>query len=108
MAQLQPRKVARQTGPVNSRGEGQTMNSQFDANLSEAALAFNEEAFLYCRGISDTIAQEYARNYARMLLNRAKGAEFSAPRVPYELFGPNRNLIQSTLDRMCEKYFRAK
>jgi hypothetical protein len=84
------------------------MNSQFDANLSEAALAFNEEAFLYCRGISDAVAQEYARNYARMLLNRAKGAEFSAPRVPYELFGPNRNLIQSTLDRMCEKYFRAK
>jgi hypothetical protein len=84
------------------------MNAQFDAGLSAAILAFNAEAVLYCQGISDVIAQEYARNYARMLLNRAKGAEFSLPRMPFGLFEPNRNLIQSTLDRMCEKHLSAK
>ena len=84
------------------------MNAQFDAGLSAAILAFNAEAVLYCQGISDMIAQEYARNYARMLLNRAKGTEFSLPRLPFGLFEPNRNLIKSTLDRMCEKHFSAK
>lgn len=84
------------------------MNSQFDAGLSEALLAFNGEAVLYCEGISDTVAQEYARNYTRMLQNRAKGLEFVLPRVPHGLFEPNRNLIRSTLERMCEKYFPEK
>lgn len=80
------------------------MNAQFDSESSAAMLAFNAEAVLYCQGISDMVAQEYARNYARMLLNRAKGAEFSLPRIPFGLFGPNRNLIQSTLDQMCKKH----
>jgi hypothetical protein len=35
------------------------------------------------------IAHEYARNYARMLLNRPKGAEFSLPRIPFGLFEHN-------------------
>jgi len=84
------------------------MHDTFDAELSAAALAFHQEAVLYCEGISDAVAQEYARDYGRMLLNRAKGVEFSRPRAPYGLFEPNRNLIQSTLDRICEKYFPAK
>ena len=84
------------------------MNSQFDAELSAAVLAFNSEAVLYCQGISDVAAQEYARDYARMLLNRVKGLEFSPPRIPHGLFPPNRNLIQSTLDRMAEKHLFAK
>ena len=84
------------------------MNAQFDAGLSAAILAFNAEAVLYCQGISDMIAQEYARNYARMLMNRAKGAEFSLPRIPFGLFEPNRNLIQTTLNRMCAKHLSAK
>ena len=84
------------------------MNAQFDAELSAAVLAFNGEAVLYCQGISDLVAQEYARNYARMLLNRAKGVDFALPRIPHGLFEPNRNLIQSTLQRMCEKHFPAK
>jgi hypothetical protein len=83
------------------------MNTEFDAGLSAAILAFNAEAVLYCQGISDMIAQEYARNYARMLLNRAKGVEFSVPRVPFGLFEPNRNLIQSTLNRMSQKHLSA-
>ena len=37
------------------------MNSQFDAELGAALLGFNEEAVLYCQGISDTVAQEYVR-----------------------------------------------
>ena len=83
------------------------MNAQFDAGFSAALLAFNAEAVLYCQGISDMVAQEYARNYARMLMNRAKGVEFSLPRIPFGLFEPNRNLIQSTLNRMCKKHLSA-
>jgi hypothetical protein len=84
------------------------MTSQSDAELSNAILAFNGEAVAYCQGISDTVAQEYARNYARMLANRAKGMEFVVPRFPYGLFEANRNLIRSTLERMSDKYFPAK
>jgi len=84
------------------------MSTQFDADLNAAVLGFNEEAVLYCRGISDMVAQEYARNYTRMLLSRAQGLDFSLPRIPQGLFEPNRNLIRSTLERMSEKHFRAK
>jgi hypothetical protein len=80
------------------------MNDQ-DNELSAALLGFNGEAGPYCQGISDTVAQEYAVNYARMLQNRAKGIESSLPRIPHGLFEPNRNLIRSILDRMSEKYF---
>ena len=84
------------------------MNSQFDAELGAALLAFNAEAVVYCRGISDSVAQEYAMNYARMLQNRAKGYEFSLPLVPYGLFEPNRNLIRAALERIAEKHFPSK
>lgn len=84
------------------------MNNQFDAQLTDALLGFNAEAVLYCQGISDTAAQEYARDYARMLANRAKGMEFELPRIPRGLFEPNRNLIKSILDRMSEKHFPAR
>jgi hypothetical protein len=81
------------------------MNGQFDAELNAALLGFNGEAVLYCQGISDAVAQEYAMNYARMLQDHAKGIESSLPRIPRGLFEPNRNLIRSTLDKMSEKYF---
>ena len=84
------------------------MSASFDADLSAAVLGFNEESVLYCRGISDMVMQEYARNYARMLLNRAQGLEFSLPRIPPGLFEPNRNLIRSTLEKISDKYFPAK
>jgi len=47
------------------------MNKQFYAKLDALLLAFNREAVPYCRSISDMVAQEYARNYARMIQNRA-------------------------------------
>ena len=84
------------------------MNNQFDAEFSSSLLEFNREAVLYCQGISDTVAHEYAMSYVRMLQNRAKGVEVSLPRIPVGLFEPNRNLIRATLDRICEKYFRPK
>ena len=84
------------------------MNERFDAELSAALLGFNGEAVVYCKGISDTVAQEYAMEYARMLQNRAKGVDAQLPRIPAGLFEPNRNLIRSTLDRMCAKYFPEK
>ena len=84
------------------------MSTPFDADFSAALLAFNGEAVLYCQGISDIVAHEYAMEYARMLQNRAKGMDTIPPRSPMSLFEPNRNLIRSTLDRMSAKYFPSK
>jgi hypothetical protein len=77
----------------------------FDSTFSVALLGFNGEAVLYCQGISDRVAQDYAMDYTRMLQIRAKGIEASLPRIPVGLFEPNRNLIRATLERMCRKYF---
>ena len=82
-------------------GLDERLNSEFSAAL----LGFNGEAVVYCKGISDRVAQEYAMEYARMLQNRAKGIEGQGPRIPAGLFEPNRNLIRLTLDRMWHKYF---
>ena len=84
------------------------MISQFDADFSNALLEFNREAVLYCHGISDTVAREYAIEYSRMLQNRAKGIEAPLPRIPPGLFEPNRNLIRAILERMGEKHFQSK
>ena len=84
------------------------MNSQSEVELSAALLGFDGEAILYCQGISDAVAREYAVNYSRMVESRAKGLEFSLPRIPVGLFEPSRNLIRSTLEGMAEKYFRSK
>ena len=84
------------------------MINRFDGELSAAILAFNAEAVPYCSGISDETARDYARDYARMLLNRAKGDEWAFPRMPHGLFEPTRKLIQSNLERLCEKHFSAK
>ena len=84
------------------------LDERFNAEFSVALLAFNGEAVVYCRGISDIVAREYAMEYARMLQNRAKGMEVQLPRIPSGLFEPNRNLIRSTLERMWEKHFQEK
>ena len=81
------------------------MDERISAEFSAALLAFNGEAVVYCRGISDVVAQEYAMEYARMLQSRAKGIDAPLPRIPAGLFEPNRNLIRSTLERMWEKHF---
>jgi hypothetical protein len=87
---------------------GFSLINQFDADFSNAVLGFDREAVLYCQGISDTVARDYALQYARMIQNRAKGVEASLPRIPTGLFEPNRNLIRATLERMSEKYFQSK
>ena len=79
----------------------------FNAKVAAALLGFNEEAVLYCRGISDADAHEYAMDYARMLRSRAKGLEFERTRFSAYLFEPDRNLIKDTLDKMYRKYFAA-
>ena len=81
------------------------MDERLNSEFSAALLGFNGEAVVYCKGISDSIARDYAVEYARMLQNRAKGIEGNLPRIPVGLFEPNRNLIRSTLDRMWQKYF---
>lgn len=87
---------------------GFSLSSHFDTKFSDALLGFNGEADVYCQGISDSVAHDYAMDYTRMLQNRAKGIEGPLPRIPKGLFEPNRNLIRSTLERMCEKYFPSK
>ena len=84
------------------------LDERISAEFSAALLAFNGEAVVYCRGISDVVAQEYAMEYARMLQSRAKGLDAPLPRIPSGLFEPNRNLIRSTLERIWETYFPAK
>jgi hypothetical protein len=81
------------------------LDERIESEFSTALLGFNGEAVVYCKGISDSVAREYAMEYARMLQNRAKGIEGQLPRIPSGLFEPNRNLIRSTLDRMWQKYF---
>jgi hypothetical protein len=78
---------------------------RINGEFSAALLGFNGEAVVYCQGISDIVAQEYAMEYARMLQNRARGVEAQLPRIPAGLFEPNRNLIRSTLERMWKKHF---
>jgi hypothetical protein len=84
------------------------VDERVDLEFRDALRAFGGEAIVYCQGISDIVAQEYATEYARMLQNRARGIEFQFPRIPPGLFEPNRNLIRSTLDRMWEKHFPQK
>ena len=81
------------------------MDERFNPEFSAALLGFNGEAVVYCKGISDIVAQDYAIEYTRMLEKRAIGVEARLPRIPAGLFEPNRNLIRSTLERMWEKYF---
>jgi hypothetical protein len=73
--------------------------------LSAALLGFNGEATVYCEGISDQVAQEYAIQYARMIEDRAKGLETALPKIPRTLFEPNRKWIHSSLEQMRKKYF---
>ena len=84
------------------------MDERFNPQFTAALLGFNGEAVVYCKGISDIVAQGYAMEYARMLQNRAKGVEAQLPRIPAGLFEPNRNLIRSTLEGMWVKYFPKK
>ena len=77
-------------------------------DFGDALLGFNSEAVIYCQGISEPVAHDYAMDYARMLQNRAKGVEALQLRFPVGLFEPNRKLIRSNLNRMSEKYFSLK
>jgi hypothetical protein len=84
------------------------LNNFSDQNLSQAVLGFNTEAVLYCDGISDTIAKDYAVEYARMIQQRATGNKIEFPRIPAGLFGPNCSLIRSKLEAISKKYFPPK
>ena len=84
------------------------MYSQFDPEFSAALMAFNEEASLYCNGISDAIAHDYAMEYAGDEMRVKCAAAAALPRFPAGLFEPSRNLIRSRLDNMSEKYFAPK
>ena len=64
------------------------MGERLDGEFSDAFLGFNEEAIVYCKGISDSVAQEYAMGYVRMLQNRAKGIEGQIPRFPWGSLSP--------------------
>jgi hypothetical protein len=75
------------------------------AEIDAALLRFIEETVLYCGGISEAAAHNYAMDYSRMLRNRAKGLKGERIRIPDDPFGPNRKLIEATLEEMYRKYF---
>jgi hypothetical protein len=75
------------------------------AKIDAALLRFNEETVLYCRGIAEAAAHNYAMDYSRMLRNRAKGLEGEQIRIPGDPFEPNCKLIEATLEEMYRKYF---
>jgi hypothetical protein len=85
-----------------------SLNNPLDLRLNEALRAFSTEALLYCQGISDSAAKDYATEYAQMIQTRVKGIKVPFPRIPLGLFGPNSQLIRSTLEAMAEKYFPSK
>ena len=75
------------------------------ANIDAALFRFNEETVLYCGGISEAAAHNYAMDYSRMLRNRAKGLEGERILVPGHFAESNRKLIEATLEEMYRKYF---
>jgi hypothetical protein len=77
-------------------------------DLGVALLGFNGEAVVYCMGITDSVAQEYALGYARMIEDREKGLTPEQPKMPHGLFEPNRKLIRGTLEEMSKRHFSAK
>jgi hypothetical protein len=81
-------------------------NEQSNASIGDALLGFNREAVLYCQGISEADAHEYAMDYARLLRRRAQGLECERTRF-LKLFEPNRHLIEATLHKIYCKYFAA-
>jgi hypothetical protein len=82
-------------------------NEQFDTTINDALHGFNKEAVLYCQGISDPDAQEYAMDYARLLRRRAQGLHCERIRFLKRVFEPKRTLIDGALDKMYYKYFAA-
>lgn len=84
------------------------LDSPPDSASNAALLEFSAEAVAYCNGISDSPTQDYAREYARMLGNRARGVDGELPKMPVGLFAPSGKLIRGTLERMCERHFSKK
>ena len=74
-------------------------------DFAAALFGFNGEAVVYCSGITDSIAHEYALAYARMIEDRAKGLAPEFPKMPRGLFEPNRRLIRATLEEMSKRHF---
>ena len=77
----------------------------FNADMEAALIRFNEETVLYCGGISEAVAHDYAMDYSRMLRNRAKGLKGERVRVPAHFLEPNRKSIEAELEKMYRKYF---
>ena len=75
------------------------------AKIDAALVRFNEETVLYCGGISEAAAHNHAMDYSRMLRNRARGLKGERIRIPDDLVGPKRKLIEATLEEMYRKYF---
>ena len=84
------------------------MNPDPNPELDTALAGFGEESLAYCKGINDTVAREYAIEYARMIEQQLKGIDAEPPRIRHQLFAPSRRLICSTLEEMRDKYFPVK
>jgi hypothetical protein len=77
-------------------GIGMESIEPFNAEVAAALLGFNEEAVLYCGGISGVDAHERSR---------AKGVEVERPRFSGHLFEADRHLIEGVLEKMYSKHF---
>lgn len=84
------------------------MDTTHDSELMAALDGFNKESILYCRGINDGVARQYAVEYAEMIAQQASGLEAQPPKKRHQLFAPTRRLICSTLEEMRERYFPSK
>lgn len=84
------------------------MDQSPNPEVNVALIGFSEESILYCRGINDSVAREYAEDYIRMIEQRLRGEEYHPPRIRHQLFAPSRRLICSTLEKMCDRHFPSK
>jgi hypothetical protein len=84
------------------------LNDRDHPELNAALMAFYREADLYCNGINDNVAREFAVEYTRMIGQQAEGLESEVPKNSRQLFQPTRRWICSTLEEMRSRYFPVK
>ena len=77
----------------------------FDANLGAALLAFNADFSVFCEGILEFTAQQYAIAFARRLVEQAKGFEATQPGEPSNLSKAHLRMIKTRLRHMYRKHF---
>jgi len=84
------------------------MDSIAGSEFIEAHQQFSEESGIYCRGINDQYARQYALEYVRMLEQRVQGLEIQTPKRHHALFAPSQRLISTALERIYTRHFEGR